>query len=168
MAADQFPLGGVARPAGGSQYLHRAELRREHLGQFQSVRHYRGDAGLHGAAGLVAERKDQGCAIGSRVTGMDDENRWGRAERLRLRPPLPLETRLAPSLLVIEDESHLHAGHAGAAQGHSHFRVRIVSEAFRGVSPLARHRLVYAAVDDLLKTDIHALAIEASPPKAHG
>jgi len=95
---------------------------------------------------------------------MDDENRSGRAERLRLR----LETRFAPSLLVIEDESHLHAGHAGAAQGHSHFRVRIVSEAFRGVSPLARHRLVYAAVDDLLKTDIHALAIEASPPKSHG
>src|SRR5450631_554771 len=165
MAADQFPLGGVARPAGGSQYLHRAELRREHLGQFQSVRHYRGDAGLHGAAGLVAERKDQGCAIGSRLTyRMDDEKRSGRAERLRLR----LETRFAPSLLVIEDESHLHAGHAGAAQGHSHFRVRIVSEAFRGVSPIARHRLVYAAVDDLLKTDIHALAIEASPPKPHG
>ena len=84
----------------------------------------------------------------------------GREQRLRLR----LEARFAPSLLVIEDESRLHAGHAGAAQGHSHFRVRIVSEAFRGVSPLARHRLVYAAVDDLLKTDIHALAIEASPP----
>jgi BolA family transcriptional regulator, general stress-responsive regulator len=83
-----------------------------------------------------------------------------RAQRLRR----CLETRFAPSLLLIEDESHLHAGHAGAAQGHSHFRVTIVSEAFRGVSPLARHRLVYAAVGDLLKTDIHALAIEASPP----
>ncbi len=75
-----------------------------------------------------------------------------------------LESRFAPSLLVIEDESHLHAGHAGAAGGHSHFRIRIVAEAFRGVSPVARHRLVYAAVDELLKTDIHALAIEASPP----
>lgn len=75
-----------------------------------------------------------------------------------------LEIRFAPSRLLIQDESHLHAGHAGAAQGHSHFRVTIVSEAFRGVSPLARHRLVYAAVGDLLKTDIHALAIEASPP----
>jgi len=83
-----------------------------------------------------------------------------RAQRLRR----CLETRFAPSVLRIEDESHLHAGHAGAAQGHSHFRVTIVSEAFRGVSPLARHRLVYAAVGDLLKTDIHALAIEASPP----
>jgi len=77
-----------------------------------------------------------------------------------------LESRFAPDLLVIEDESHLHAGHAGAAGGQSHFRVRIVAEAFRGVSPVARHRLVYAAVDDLLKTDIHALAIEASPPPA--
>jgi BolA protein len=86
----------------------------------------------------------------------------GRGERLRRR----LETRFAPSLLVIEDESHLHAGHAGAAGGHSHFRVTIVAEAFRGVSPVARHRLVYAAVDDLLQTDIHALAIEASPPPA--
>ncbi len=75
-----------------------------------------------------------------------------------------LESRFAPTLLLIEDESHLHAGHAGAAQGHGHFRVTIVAEAFRGVSPVARHRLVYAAVDDLMKTDIHALSIEARPP----
>ena len=75
-----------------------------------------------------------------------------------------LESRFTPALLIIEDESHLHAGHAGAAQGHGHFRVTIIAEAFRGVSPVARHRLVYAAVDDLLKTDIHALAIEASAP----
>jgi BolA protein len=46
----------------------------------------------------------------------------------------------------------------------SHFRVRIVAEAFRGMAPVARHRLVYAAVADLMKTDIHALAIEALPP----
>jgi BolA family transcriptional regulator, general stress-responsive regulator len=83
-----------------------------------------------------------------------------RARRLRER----LETRFAPTLLLVEDESHRHAGHAGAAQGHSHFRVTIVSEVFRGVAPIARHRLVYAAVDDLLQTDIHALAIQASPP----
>lgn len=75
-----------------------------------------------------------------------------------------LEDRFAPTLLIIEDESRQHAGHAGAAGGHSHFRVTIMAEAFRGVSPVARHRLVYAAVGDLLKTDIHALAIEASPP----
>jgi intracellular septation protein len=83
-----------------------------------------------------------------------------RAQRLRER----LETRFAPAQLSIEDESHLHAGHPGAAGGHSHFRVRIVAEAFRGVSAVARHRLVYAAVDDLMKNDIHALAIEALPP----
>ena len=86
----------------------------------------------------------------------------GREQRLRQL----LESRFTPTLLIIEDESHLHAGHAGAAGGQSHFRIRIVAEAFRGVSPVARHRLVYAAVDDLLKTDIHALAIEASPPPA--
>jgi len=80
-----------------------------------------------------------------------------RAERL-------LESRFAPEVLVIEDESHLHAGHAGAQGGQSHFRVRIVAEAFRGVNPVGRHRLVYAAVDEMLKTDIHALAIDASPP----
>jgi intracellular septation protein len=84
-----------------------------------------------------------------------------REQRLRQR----LESNFAPSQLVIEDESHLHAGHAGAADGHGHFRVRIVAEAFRGVSTLAGHRLVYAAVGDLMQTDIHALAIEALPPE---
>jgi BolA protein len=83
-----------------------------------------------------------------------------RSERLRRL----LESRFAPQVLVIEDESHLHTGHAGAQGGQSHFRVRIVAEAFRGVTPVGRHRLVYAAVGELLQTDIHALAIEASPP----
>jgi len=75
-----------------------------------------------------------------------------------------LLARFAPLELVIEDESRFHAGHAGAAGGQSHYRVRIVAEAFRGLAPVARHRLVYAAVGDLLQTDIHALAIDASPP----
>ena len=83
-----------------------------------------------------------------------------RMQRLRER----LESRFAPAQLTVEDESHLHEGHAGAAGGQSHFRIRIVSESFRGMPSVARHRLVYAAVDDLLKTDIHALAIEALPP----
>lgn len=83
-----------------------------------------------------------------------------REQRLRQR----LEGRFSPLELIIEDESHRHAGHAGAATGQSHFRVRIVAEAFRGLSALARHRLVYAAVDDLMKSEIHALAIEALPP----
>ena len=75
-----------------------------------------------------------------------------------------LVSRFAPLELDIEDESHHHAGHAGAAGGHGHYRVRIVAEAFRGVAPLARHRLVYAAVGDLMTTDIHALTILALPP----
>jgi intracellular septation protein len=83
-----------------------------------------------------------------------------RAQRLRER----LQSRFAPAQLSVEDESHLHEGHAGAAGGQSHFRVRIVSEAFRGIPSVTRHRLIYAAVDDLLKSDIHALAIEALPP----
>ena len=87
-----------------------------------------------------------------------------REERLRAK----LMARFAPVQLVIEDESHHHAGHAGAAGGQSHYRIRIVSEAFRGLSPVARNRLVYEAVDDMLKSDIHALAIEALPPPTGG
>ncbi len=87
-----------------------------------------------------------------------------REERLRAK----LMARFAPVQLVIEDESHHHAGHAGAAGGQSHYRIRIVSEAFRGLSPVARHRLVYEAVEDMLKSDIHALAIEALPPPTGG
>jgi BolA family transcriptional regulator, general stress-responsive regulator len=83
-----------------------------------------------------------------------------REERLRQ----ILQSRFAPLELQVRNESHLHAGHAGAADGRGHFRIRIVAEAFRGVSPLARHRMVYAAVNELLQTDIHALAIEAHPP----
>jgi BolA protein len=83
-----------------------------------------------------------------------------REARLRQR----LESRFAPTFLHIVDEGHLHAGHAGAADGRGHFRIKIVAAAFRGLAPLARHRLVYAAVAELLETDIHALAIEATPP----
>ena len=70
---------------------------------------------------------------------------------------------LAPSVLEIEDESHLHAGHAGAATGRGHFRVRIVSAMFEGRSPIERHRMVYAALGELMQTDIHALSINAQP-----
>ena len=66
-----------------------------------------------------------------------------------------------PESLVIEDDSAKHAGHAGAQSGMGHFSVSIVSERFNGMKMLARHRAVYAALDDMMKTDIHALAIEA-------
>jgi BolA family transcriptional regulator, general stress-responsive regulator len=88
------------------------------------------------------------------------QQRTKRAERLRER----LVRELAPLELSVKDESHLHAGHAGAAGGASHFRVRIVAAAFGGLPPLARHRLVYAAAGDLMGGEIHALAIEALPP----
>ena len=71
---------------------------------------------------------------------------------------------LEPELLEIEDESHLHAGHAGARDGRGHFRVTVVSEAFTGLSRIARHRLVYEAVGPLMDTDIHALTIQAFSP----
>jgi BolA protein len=66
--------------------------------------------------------------------------------------------------LEIEDQSHLHAGHAGAKAGKGHFRVLIVADEFAGLSPIKRHQLVYAAVGDMMNTDIHALIIDAQPP----
>ncbi|WP_242524957.1 BolA family protein [Lysobacter changpingensis] len=71
---------------------------------------------------------------------------------------------LAPVSLEIEDESHRHAGHAGAADGRGHFRVDVVSEAFAGLGPIARHRAIYAALGELMATDIHALSIRARTP----
>lgn len=63
--------------------------------------------------------------------------------------------------VALDDESHLHAGHAGAQSGRGHFRLRIVSTAFAGLTPVARHRAVYAALGELMQTDIHALSIDA-------
>ncbi|MEO5749278.1 MAG: BolA family protein [Usitatibacter sp.] len=73
---------------------------------------------------------------------------------------------LQPVQVDLQDESAQHAGHAGArASGGSHWRLAIVSEAFRGKSPVARHRMVYEALGDLMKQDIHALRIEALAPE---
>jgi BolA protein len=71
---------------------------------------------------------------------------------------------LAPVSLDVRDESHKHIGHAGARDGHGHFSVDIVSAAFAGMAPLARHRAVYAALGDMMVHDIHALSIRASTP----
>lgn len=79
-----------------------------------------------------------------------------------------LQRALAPDLLELADESHRHAGHAGAADGRGHFRVRLVSSRFDGLSALARHRAVYAALGELMTTDIHALAIQALAPGEPG
>jgi BolA protein len=75
-----------------------------------------------------------------------------------------LDAALAPTFLEVIDESHRHAGHAGARDGRGHFRVRLESARFVGMAPLARHRAVYAALADLMTTDVHALAVDARAP----
>jgi BolA protein len=83
-----------------------------------------------------------------------------RVERIHLL----MAEGLGPTLLEVTDESHLHAGHAGAASGGGHFRVKIVSERFEGLRLVMRHRLVYDAVQGMMHTDIHALSITAHAP----
>ena len=86
------------------------------------------------------------------------------AEQLRQR----LQQVLHPSQLEVIDESHQHHGHAGAnGTGFgSHFRVRITAGVFAGKSAVARHRLVYDALQDFMEQGLHALAIEAQTPQA--
>ena len=67
-----------------------------------------------------------------------------------------------PDELEIIDESHLHAGHAGAREGKGHYRVRIIAKSFAGKTALQRHRMVYDALGDLMKTEIHALSVSAA------
>ncbi len=72
-----------------------------------------------------------------------------------------LRAALAPTELSVRDDSAQHAGHAGALEG-SHYAVRIRSPRFAGLSPVARHRLVYDALGSLVSRGVHALAIDAS------
>jgi BolA protein len=76
-----------------------------------------------------------------------------------------LKNVFEPDLLEVIDESHLHAGHAGARDGRGHFRVHIVAAFFAGIAPLKRHRMVYQALGELMDTEIHALAIDAEVSK---
>ena len=76
-----------------------------------------------------------------------------------------LREALTPQHLSIEDESARHAGHAGAAAGGGHFRVVIVSAAFRGQTPVQRHSAVYAALGTAMQSDIHALALKTLTPE---
>jgi len=80
-----------------------------------------------------------------------------------------LTAAFAPQSLEVVDESHRHAGHAGAtrddgSQGETHFHVRLVSAAFEGVSRVERQRRVYAALADELKGPVHALSVSALTP----
>ena len=138
----------------GGESVCGAELRRRRMGEVQGLRHQWRHGGVHDSAGALAEQQAAAGRVGGRTPVSE------RARCLRER----LVREFAPIELVIHDESHLHAGHAGAAGGASHFRVRIVAEAFGGLTPVARHRLVYAALADLIPGEIHALALEALPP----
>jgi len=84
-----------------------------------------------------------------------------RVEMIRER----INQALAPVQLDIIDDSHKHAGHAGAAGGGGHFTVRIVSEKFGNHKLIERHRMVYQAVADLMPAEIHALSITALTPE---
>ncbi|MEO9039730.1 MAG: BolA family protein [Gallionella sp.] len=80
---------------------------------------------------------------------------------------MQMRSRLAPLepvLIEIIDESHKHAGHAGAREGGGHYVLRIVSSRFAGKSTVARHRMIYSALGELMKREIHALNIQASTP----
>jgi BolA protein len=83
-----------------------------------------------------------------------------RVEKIRQ----ALTARLTPLSLTIRDDSAQHAGHAGARDG-GHFSVTVVSDRFTGCTRMQRHQLVYEAVSELLRTDIHALSIQARTPQ---
>ncbi|MEQ8798713.1 MAG: BolA family protein [Salinisphaeraceae bacterium] len=83
-----------------------------------------------------------------------------RVQRIRQ----ALITELAPDEIDVIDESHKHIGHAGARSGLGHFAVVIRSARFAGHSLLERHRLVYDALGDMMRTDIHAVSIRALAP----
>ena len=76
-----------------------------------------------------------------------------------------LREALSPTELQVWDDSDAHKGHAGAAKGGGHFEVLITSDRFSGLRPIARHRLVYDALGDLMHSQIHALSINAKTPE---
>ncbi len=83
-----------------------------------------------------------------------------RMTRMRER----LQAALAPEVCELVDDSASHAGHAGAASGGGHYQLRIVAGRFEGLKLVTRHRLVYDSVQDMMHTEIHALAIVALAP----
>ena len=93
-------------------------------------------------------------------TGLTTNLSKKRAEMVRKH----LYQDLEADFVEVDDQSHLHAGHSGAAAGGSHFEVVVVSKAFEGLTTLARHRLVYQALGDAMTQDIHALSIKAYAP----
>ena len=86
------------------------------------------------------------------------------SEDRRSRIEAALRDRLLAIHVEVIDESHLHAGHAGAREGGGHFRAVVVSSRFEGKSPVERQRLVYSALDDEMGTEIHALSMKTLTP----
>ena len=87
----------------------------------------------------------------------------GTVERLR-----ELLQALEPQELAIDDDSHKHAGHPGAASGGGHYRLRLVSRRFEGLTPLARHRLVYDSLGQMMLREVHALSMLLQTPGEAG
>lgn len=83
-----------------------------------------------------------------------------RQQRIQAR----LLAEFQPLVCEVEDESALHAGHAGAASGGGHYRLKLVSARFEGVNRVGRHRLVYDCLRALMPTEIHALALTLLSP----
>jgi len=83
----------------------------------------------------------------------------GTVEQMRSRL-----AQLSPLEIAIDDESALHAGHEGAKSGGGHYRLRLISKRFSGLPRMARHRLVYDALHDLMQRDIHALSMTLLAP----
>ena len=79
-----------------------------------------------------------------------------------------LSAALDTDAIELIDDSHLHAGHAGAREGRGHFRVRVISPKFAGLRTLQRHQLVYRSLGEMMQTDIHALSIAALTPDEVG
>lgn len=71
---------------------------------------------------------------------------------------------LDPVSIDIIDESHKHAGHAGARDGGGHYLLKIITPRFAGMTTMARHRMIYSALGEMMKRDIHALNIQAKTP----
>ena len=76
-----------------------------------------------------------------------------------------LTNTFSPEYLLVKDQSHLHAGHAGAKGGGGHFDVTIRAAAFSGCSRIEAHKLIYTALGDLMSTEVHALSIKAGAPE---
>jgi BolA family transcriptional regulator, general stress-responsive regulator len=87
-----------------------------------------------------------------------------RVDRIRT----ALSQALSAREIEVIDDSHLHAGHAGARDGRGHYRVRIVADEFAGLRPIQRHQLVYRSLGDMMQTDIHALSVTALTPAEAG